>query len=169
MIRQLGTPTWFFTLSAADMKWPDMVSTIAKQHGVHYTDEEIETLSFEQKSNWLRRNPVTPARHKLNTFFQEFLSPQQTHLVKFLTGIRNDFQARGSPHAHCVIWIKDAPKYGINSDEEVCAFIDKYITCAIPQVECKLKDLILLLQQRKKSCRFNNFPKPPSKDINSFT
>ena len=23
MIRQLGTPTWFFTLSAADLKWPD--------------------------------------------------------------------------------------------------------------------------------------------------
>ena len=30
MIRQLGTPTWFFTLSAADMKWPDMIQTIAK-------------------------------------------------------------------------------------------------------------------------------------------
>ena len=29
MIRQLGTPTWFFTLSAADMKWPDMIQTIA--------------------------------------------------------------------------------------------------------------------------------------------
>ena len=27
MIRQLGTPTWFFTLSAADFKWPDMVQT----------------------------------------------------------------------------------------------------------------------------------------------
>ena len=25
MIRQLGTPTWFFTLSAADLKWPDTI------------------------------------------------------------------------------------------------------------------------------------------------
>ena len=48
--------------------------------------------------------------------------------------------------------------------------IDKYITCAIPQAEGKLKDIVLLLQQHKhstyckrsKSCRFN-FPKPPSK------
>ena len=31
MIRQLGTPTWFFTLSAADMKWPDMIQIIARQ------------------------------------------------------------------------------------------------------------------------------------------
>ena len=31
MIRQLGTPTWFFALSAADMKWPDMI----QKYGVH--------------------------------------------------------------------------------------------------------------------------------------
>ena len=45
MIRQLGTPTWFFTLSAADMKRPDLIQTIAKQYGVHYTDEEVAALS----------------------------------------------------------------------------------------------------------------------------
>ena len=28
MIRQLGTPTWFFTLSAADMKWPDIYRSL---------------------------------------------------------------------------------------------------------------------------------------------
>ena len=51
----------------------------------------------------------------------------------------------------------------------MCAFIDQYITCAIPEAEGKLKDLVLLLQQHKhstyckrnKSCRFS-FPKPPS-------
>ena len=173
MIRQLGTPTWFFTLSAADMKWPDMISTIAKQYGVHYSDEEVEALSFQQKSNWLRRNPVTAARHfhyRLNTFFHEFLKSTANPLGEIVDyGIRIEFQARGSPHAHCVIWVKDAPKYGIDSDEEVCAFIDQYITCAVPQTEGKLRDLVLLLQQhkhstyckRKKSCRFN-FPKPPS-------
>ena len=76
MIRQLGTPTWFFTLSAADMKWPDIIQTIAKQYGVYYTDEDVAALSFEDKSNWLRRNPVTAARHfhyRLNVFFQQFL------------------------------------------------------------------------------------------------
>ena len=50
----------------------------------------------------------------------------------------------------------------------MCAFIDQYITCAIPKTEGKLKDLVLLLQHKhstyckhNKSCRFN-FPKPPS-------
>ena len=56
MICQLGTPTksWFFTLSAADFKWLDMIQTLARQYGVHYTDEQVAPLSFEEKSNWLK-------------------------------------------------------------------------------------------------------------------
>ena len=54
MTRQLGTPTWFFTLSAADLKWPDMIQTIAKQYGVDYTDDEVAALSFDEKSSSLK-------------------------------------------------------------------------------------------------------------------
>ena len=75
MICQLGTPTWFFTLSAADLKWPDVIQTIAKQYGVHYTDDEVAALYFVDKSNWLKRNPVTAARHfhyRLTAFFKHF-------------------------------------------------------------------------------------------------
>ena len=105
------------------------------------TVTEIEALSFEQKSNWLRRNPVTPARHfhyKLSTFFQEFLKSTANPLGEITDyGIRIEFQARGSPHAHCVIWVKDAPKYGVDSDEKVCEFIDQYITCVIYKQKTK--------------------------------
>ena len=58
MIRQLGTPTWFFTVSAADMKWPDMIQIIARKHGTCCTDKEVEALSFEEKSGWLRRDQL---------------------------------------------------------------------------------------------------------------
>ena len=64
MVRQLGTPTWFFTLSAADLKWPDMIQTIAKQYGVYYTDDEVAGLSFDDKSNWLKCNQLL----QLDTF-----------------------------------------------------------------------------------------------------
>ena len=51
----------------------------------------------------------------------------------------------------------------------MCDFIDQYVSCAIPAEECKLKELVLSLQQHKhssyckcnKQCRFN-FPHPPS-------
>ena len=58
MIRQLGTLTWFLTLSAADMKRPGMILNIAKQYGVTYTNDDVAALSFEEKCNWFRRNPV---------------------------------------------------------------------------------------------------------------
>ena len=173
MIRQLGTPTWFFTLSAADLKWPDMIQTIARQYGVIYTDNEVAGLSFDDKSNWLKCNPVTAARHfqyRLNALFQGFLKSTAKPLGKIADyAIRIEFQGRGSPHAHCVLWVEDAPKHIESPDSEVCDFIDQYISCALPADDCKLRELVCLLQQHKhssyckrnKTCRFN-FPKPPS-------
>ena len=168
LIRQLGTPTWFLTLSAADMKWPDVIKTIAKQYGTIYTDDEVASLSFEEKSNWLRCNPVTAARHfqyRLNTFFNEFLKSTAKPLGEIVDyAIRIEFQARGSPHAHTVIWVKDAPRFGIDSDKDVVNFIDQYVTCAKPE-DGKLRELVLLLQEhmykhssyckRGKTCRFS--------------
>ena len=42
--------------------------------------------------------------------------------------IKIEFQMQGSPHAHCILWIEDAPKINHDSDEAVCNFVDKYIT-----------------------------------------
>ena len=70
MIRQLGTPTWFFHIVSSR---PQVA--IARQYDVYYTDDQVAALSFEEKSNWLKRNPVTAARHfhyRLNVFFQVF-------------------------------------------------------------------------------------------------
>ena len=84
-------------------------------------------------SNWLRRNPVTAARHFqycLNEFFQNFLKSPAEPLGEIVGyAIRIEFQARGPPHAHTVLWIKDAPKFGTDDDQTVCDFIDKYISC----------------------------------------
>ena len=76
MIRQLGIPTWFLTLSATDMKWPDVLQTIGRQYGENYTDEDVACMTWQQKTSLLRRNPVTAARHfqyRLDTFWKDFL------------------------------------------------------------------------------------------------
>jgi len=49
-----------FTLSVAGLKWPDMIQTIAQWYGASYTDEEVAILSFEDKSNWLKRTLLLP-------------------------------------------------------------------------------------------------------------
>ena len=172
MIRQLGIPTWFLTLSAADMKWPEVIQIIARQYGTILTDEQVSNLSWEEKCNWLRRNPVTAARHfqyRLDLFWNEFIKSKSMpigEVVDFM--IRIEFQARGSPHAHTIVWIKDAPKFGTDPVENVVQFIDKYQTCAIPDNDPELHDLVQLQSHvhsfscmRKGSCRFD-IPKFPS-------
>ena len=172
MIRQLGLPTWFLTLSAADMQWPDVFQTIARQYGTTLTEEDVKSMSFEDKSKWLRQNPATAARHfqyRLNTFFQKFLRSNAHPLGELVDyAIQIEFQARGSPHAYTILWIKDAPKLGVDSDEDVCNFIDQYISCSSPE-DADLAHLVSKVQKHRHSaacrrnghCRFH-YPRPPS-------
>ncbi|VDI23871.1 Hypothetical predicted protein [Mytilus galloprovincialis] len=44
---------------------------------------------------------------------------------------RVEFQQRGSPHIHILIWIENAPVYESDSNEDVVAFIDKYVSCSL--------------------------------------
>ena len=173
MMSQLGTPTWFFTLSAADLQWPDLIQTIARQYGKELNEDDINNLSYQEKCNWLRMNPVTAVRHfeyGLETFFKHVILSNANPLgnIKDYV-IRIEFQARGSPHVHTLLWVKDAPQVGINSDLEVCDFIEKYVSCGIPCKNDEIHEKILKIQKhshssycrKKGTCRFN-FPKPPS-------
>ena len=77
---------------------------------------------------------------------------------------------RGSPHAHCLLWVKDAPKINQDSDVDVCRFIDKYINAVVPKgvLESDAKVMKSLKKHThsdychiNKSCHFG-FPKPPA-------
>ena len=86
---------------------------------------------------------------------------------------RREFQNRGTEHIHAPIHVVDAPKIDENEDSEVVDFIDKYITCSLPdKVEHpELNSLVNKVQThhhtttcRKKkgvTCRFKA-PWPPS-------
>ena len=36
---------------------------------------------------------------------------------------RVEYQQRGSPHIHMLIWLENAPTFGIDSDQKVITFI----------------------------------------------
>ena len=71
-------------------------------------------------------------------------------------------------YAHSILWIKGAPKLGVDSDQDIIDFIQKYIHCDIPDDE-DLADLICRVQKHRHSvacrrhghCRFH-YPRPPS-------
>ncbi|XP_035683454.1 uncharacterized protein LOC118420666 [Branchiostoma floridae] len=167
MVRQLGTPTWFLTLSAADMQWPEIIQSIGRQYGHSFTPDDIAAMPWQEKCEWLNKNPVTAARlfqNRLEVFFKDFIC-SSAHPIGEVEDyfIRVEFQARGSPHAHTVLWVKDAPRIDEHPDEVVCQFIDRYQTCELTDDSAKF-------QQHKHSptcrrnggCRFN-YPRPPSR------
>ena len=48
MVKQLRIPTWFMTLSCADLRWPELFQIIARMQGKDVTDEEVDALSFQR-------------------------------------------------------------------------------------------------------------------------
>ena len=45
---------------------------------------------------------------------------------------RVEYQQRCSPHIHMLIWLENAPVFGVDKDDDVASFIDKIITCHLP-------------------------------------
>ena len=44
MVKQLGIPTWFMTLSCADLRWPELFQIISRMQEKDITDEEVDAL-----------------------------------------------------------------------------------------------------------------------------
>ena len=49
MFRTLGPPTFFITLTADDMNWPDLLYVLAKRAGMDISVEDVESMSSKQK------------------------------------------------------------------------------------------------------------------------
>ena len=137
MIQQLGEFTWWTTYSADDWNWVTPIKQVAALEGVSFTDEQIHNMSYQTKVDWINKNPFLVSTY-INDVFREFVFGflMKTKVLGEITDyvIKVEFQGRGTPHIHLFLWIKDAPVYGVNSDEEVCEFIDKYISCSIPSI-----------------------------------
>lgn len=61
MIRQLGKPTIFLTVSANEIGWVPLLKTLyeLKNNGVEITAEQISNLSYMQKSTLINEDAVT--------------------------------------------------------------------------------------------------------------
>ena len=103
MVKQLRCPSFFFTLSCADLKWNDVVEVILKSRNLQMAAEEIAGRDYFTRCKFLNDNPVTVVRHfqyRVEVFFREvILNSGPLSNVKHYA-IRAEFQVRGSPHIH---------------------------------------------------------------------
>ncbi|KAM9770976.1 uncharacterized protein ACBT44_004651 isoform 4-T5 [Syngnathus typhle] len=175
MIRQLGTPTFFCTFSAAEMRWEEVITAIKAQQGEVV---DFAELDWATKCEILRSNPVTTMRmfdKRVEALFRDLiLSPARPigEVVDYF--YRLEFQHRGSPHIHCLIWVKDAPVFEEASEGAICDFVSRYISAQLPdpEKEPELYKKVTEVQMHSKghtktcvkhqgaNCRFG-FPRPP--------
>ena len=127
MLREWGPPALFLTLSCAEYDAPEMSTYLHKVNDNIPDNYPIGKLCTE--------DPISVTRkfdQKFHNFFSivilkgKVLGKVTHHFVK------KEYQARGAPHYHVLLWIENAPVIGINSDDEVLQWIQERITCRIP-------------------------------------
>ena len=72
MLCMLSIPTWFLTLSAADLHWPEMIQAVAVQFGQILTQKDVLKMSIADRSKYLHQNPITGVwmfQRRLEAFF----------------------------------------------------------------------------------------------------
>ena len=113
-----------------------MIRAIAQQFGKSFIDEEIDDMTYGERCNWIKSNPVTAARHfdhRIHALFREVIMSKEQPIGQVVDFFRRiEAQARGSLHAHCLLWVKDAPKIVVNDDDEVKKFVDRCCTVLLP-------------------------------------
>ncbi|MDY6841695.1 MAG: AAA family ATPase [Pseudomonadota bacterium] len=158
MLRQLGRPAFFATFSAAETRWPDLLRVLYQtEHGTELSDDDLMNLTWQEKSKLIQQDPVTCSRHfdyRIQILFRKVLLGELEplgHVVDYF--YRVEYQQRGSPHIHCLLWVENSPEADADNDEDVVAFVDKYLTCE-RHTEGELKEVSSLHEHKhSKSCK----------------
>ena len=105
MVCQLGIPTIFYSLSAADTKWVNLLMSLGKLlDDKTYTKVDIEKMTWAEKCRLVSSHPAACAKffhHCVQKFFKHVLhSPYSPFGQIEYFFYRVEFQHRGSPHIH---------------------------------------------------------------------
>ena len=147
LLRQNGCPSLFYTISCAEFDWSGLLKEIIETvYRKKISYEEVSKLSSDQKNKLIKENYVQSTLHfqkriekmfalmKYNNFFGDN-SNQKYHVSSYF--YRIEFQARGAPHVHSLLWLKD------EEDKDAPSFWNEEV---IPQNEMNFD----LIERRKK-------------------
>jgi hypothetical protein len=116
----MPNPTWFMTLSSADLYWPEL--WMALQPAL--SELQASQLTFTQRQSLLNANPVMAARMfrcRIEALLQEIvLNGKFKPVGKIIDWwFRVEFQNRGSLHVHSILWalLQSAGGVMMNGDE----------------------------------------------------
>jgi len=116
MIEQLGSPHLFFTLSAADLHWPELHRIIEEQRAVAEGTDVLDITTLAERARYNRCvDNLTKYPHIVASFLQFRVKLFLNTLIK-IPGFkfvdhwyRYEWQHRGSGHVHGFLWLADGP------------------------------------------------------------
>lgn len=101
-------------------------------------------MNWNERCRLIQSDPVTCARHfdyQISPFLTNFLLKGAQPLGNISDWFyRVEYQQRGSPHIHMLIWLENAPVFGV--DVVVTDFIDQTISCKWPVDNPELQNLV---------------------------
>ncbi|CAH1106733.1 unnamed protein product [Psylliodes chrysocephalus] len=176
MIRQLDISTFYITLTAADARWPELISVLGKVlYQKLYSDIEVSEMSSAARTPLIQSDPVTVVRYfdnrirllmaemrKCDFFKSSVDSIPSSHsdnedsssqnntsdpvdapfankftnrpvnvvypLVDYY--YRVEFQHRGAPYIHGVLWLEGAPVSDGTNGIDCSRFIDNFVSAS---------------------------------------
>ncbi|KAK3908156.1 LOW QUALITY PROTEIN: V-type proton ATPase subunit C [Frankliniella fusca] len=132
MVEQLGLPTLFLTLSSADLHWPDLFRILTG-------NLDNSQLTEKERRDLLQNNPYAVDK-RVECIIDTVICTKYN--VKDYW-YRVEYQHRGSPHVHGILWIKGAPnvmdiKPGDDEKlKEAEDFFSSLITAVNPDPNCE--------------------------------
>ena len=126
MIREWGSPTLFLTFSCAEYESPDITEYLMKVNNVP-PSYNIGKLCVE--------DPISVSRKfslKFHAFFRKVIIKGEVLGKVDHFYWKKEYQNRGAPHYHVLIWIRDAPVIDRDEPENILEWIQERITCHIP-------------------------------------
>ncbi|GFV40607.1 serine--tRNA ligase [Trichonephila clavipes] len=169
MIRQLGKPTVFLTMSANEIGWTGLLQLLYK-FGREISKEVAAQLKCIEKSTLVNEDAVTCAIYfnrliniLINTLGSKKNSPfghyRVIHYFK-----RFEFQHRGSPHVHILLWLENTPQDPRGADKQAAiALINQLISVSSSEASGNTKLQThkhtftcykKITARRKQKCRF---------------
>ena len=127
MLREWGTPTLFLTFSCAEYESPEIA---------HYLHKVNDVPDSYPTGRLCCEDPISVSRNfsqKFHNFFNTVIL--KGNILGTVTHYfyKKEYQARGAPHYHAVVWIQDTPAIGKDPPGEVLSWITERITCRIPE------------------------------------
>ena len=96
MVKQLGDPNFFLTLSCAYLRWNDMFYVISKVNGIHISEDEISSMSYSDRCKLLNGNSMivaSPFQYQVGLFFKVMVLDDPLGKTNYYA-IRVEFQVR---------------------------------------------------------------------------